>query len=444
LSDKDLEEESMKRFLWLAIATLLASTAIFGGTITVTQPAGGNVVMGGTCPIAWTASGVTASVKIQLVKPGGALVGVLANNLAAGASPWNWTVASPAVIGVQYKIRVRAGDGSAEGESALFTVVQGAEPVPGSISNVKLSGSSPYCLETNYTISWTVTGVTQHLKLELIKGGAVNSVIAPDMAPGTSSKSWTAAGTAASDYKVRVSAIGDPATGESAVFELKTCGGGTGLHVGSVEKYPVKKPVTMIDTLKVLAAAKPPLILPGVYQNYPCSDSFPTVSNPLPLGILQQGWQQFDASGCGINQSSKAGVYWFPWENIQVAAIYRSRIIFYLSEYMGQGAMLESAKLKMKRIHSIHEDANSGCGCSENLFVLMAPMNSSAIPDIGQSIYIPMGETEFSSDVTAIVKNWLDGAWANNGLLHLVGELPCSGGRRCFSCYEASLLLYMK
>jgi hypothetical protein len=162
------------------------------------------------------------------------------------------------------------------------------------------------------------------------------------------------------------------------------------------------------------------------------------------MQVLQQGWQQFDASGCGINQTSKAGVYWFPYENFQVAAIYRSRMIFYLSAYAGQGAALESAKLKMKRVHSIHEDANSGCGCNENLFVLMAPMTSCAIPDIGQSIYIPMGESEFSTDITAIVKNWLDGAWANHGLLLLAGELPCSGGRRCVSCYEASLLLYMK
>ena len=70
-----------------------------------------------------------------------------------------------------------------------------------------------------------ISNVFQHLKLELIKGGAVTSVIAPDMLPGTSSKSWTAAGAAASDYKVRVSAIGAATKGESALFELKTCGG---------------------------------------------------------------------------------------------------------------------------------------------------------------------------------------------------------------------------
>ena len=55
-----------------------------------------------------------------------------------------------------------------------------------------------------------------------------------------------------------------------------------------------------------------------------------------------------------------------------------------------------------------------------------------------------MGATEFTRDVTEIVKQWLDGTVVNNGLLLLAGELPCSGNRRCASCYEASLLLYMK
>lgn len=439
----------MKKNLWMAMGMFLASVALFGGTITVTQPAGGNVTMGCPVQIAWTASNVSSNVKIMLRKPGGALVGTIKNNLPVNGSPFVWTVAVPAVAGTSYKIYVRAIDGSAEGMSAEFSVVQGeAPPLPGSITNVQLSGSSPFCLETEYTINWTVTGVTQHLKLELIKGGAVNAVIALDMAPGTSSKSWTAAGTADSDYKVRVSALDNSVTAESAVFELKTCGsGGTGLHVGSPGKLPFKKPNemhVMPEKMKGTALLKPTATLSGVYKNYPCSDSFPTISYPIPVAVIQQGLQQFDASGCGINQTSKAGIYWFPWENIQVAAIYRSHIIFYLSAYAGQGAALASAKLKMKRIHSIHEDANSGCGCSENLFVLMAPMTSSAIPAIGPSIYIPAGETEFSRDVTDIVKKWLDGSVVNNGLLHLAGELPCSGGRRCVSCYEASLLLYMK
>jgi hypothetical protein len=438
----------MKKFLWTAIASLLAGAALFGGTITVTQPTGGNVAMGGSCTVAWTASNVAVNVKIQLVKPGGALVGALANNLAAGGSPWNWNVASPAVIGQQYKIRVRAVDGSAEGESAAFTVVQGeAPPLPGSISNVKLSGSSPYCLGTDHTISWTVTGVTQHLKLELIKGGGVNSVIATDMAPGTSSKDWTAAGAAASDYKLRVSAIGGSATGESVVFELKTCGGTGGLNPGDFHMGAKAIPKKLLQGQAGLSIQGLPVVVPGVYKNWPGRDSFPANVTGIPASVYEGVWNQVTPAVCytgGSNHTALVGIYWFPYENMQVAVVYRSRIIFYLSEHVKPGATLESAKLKMKRIHSIHEDANSGCGCSENLWVLKEPWASYDIPAIGPRVDVDMGAAEFTRDVTQIVKQWLDGTVVNNGLLLLAGELPCSGGRKCFSCYEASLLLYMK
>lgn len=437
----------MKKNLWMAMGALLASVALFGGTITVTQPAGGDVAMGGTCPIAWTASNVAVNVKIQLVKPGGAQVGVLANTLAAGASPWNWAVASPAVVGQQYRIRVRAVDGSAEGESAVFTVVQGAAPVPGSISNVKLSGSSPYCLGTSYTISWTVTGVTQHLKLELLKGGAVNGVIASDMAPGTSSKDWTAAGTADNDYKIRVSAIGAPATAECAVFELKTCSGFPGLHPGDMKKFKAVKPGGASNLAEKLKGLSVPVTVPGVYLNWPGTDTFPANVTGIPHSVYEGVWNQITPAICyagGSNRTALAGIYWFPYGNVQVAVVYRSRIIFYLSEHVQPGATLESAKLKMKRLHSIHEDANSGCGCEENLWVLKAPWTSYDIPAIGPRVDIDMGAAEFTKDVTQIVKNWLDGTVVNNGLLLLAGELPCSGGRKCFSCYEAKLLLYWK
>ena len=85
----------------------------------------------------------------------------------------------------------------------------------------------------------------------------------------------------------------------------------------------------------------------------------------------------------------------------------------------------------MKRIHSIHEDANSNCGCSEALMVLKAPMTNSDIPAIGERIDISMDTAEFTRDITEIVKKWLDGSVVNNGLLLLAGELPCTGGRRC-------------
>jgi len=147
-------------------------------------------------------------------------------------------------------------------------------------------------------------------------------------------------------------------------------------------------------------------------------------------------------SGCGIgNMTAMVGAYWFPYYQYQAASLYRSRILFYLSKYADKAGALKSAKLRMKRLHSVDEDAGSGCGCSENLWVLEAPMTSCDIPAIGQRIDVSLGTVEFTRDVTEIVRQWLNGSLANNGLLLLAGESPCSGGRKCASCYEASLIL---
>ncbi len=77
----------MKKTLLFAALALFAAGLAFGGTITVSQPTAGDKVMGSSMQIAWTSSGVAGNFKIQLIRPGGALVGVLLNNIAA--SPQN-------------------------------------------------------------------------------------------------------------------------------------------------------------------------------------------------------------------------------------------------------------------------------------------------------------------------------------------------------------------
>jgi hypothetical protein len=114
------------KLIFLALA-LFASVPAFAGTITVSRPVRGTLALGEVCAIHWTAQRVNDRVKIQLIQPGGALVGRLANRLAAGGSPFNWTVAAPAVSGGSYRVRVSAMDNSASGESEVFTI--SANPV---------------------------------------------------------------------------------------------------------------------------------------------------------------------------------------------------------------------------------------------------------------------------------------------------------------------------
>jgi len=334
----------------------------------------------------------------------------------------------------------RSTDGSAEEASAVFIVKDAGAPPPPPNVTLKLvspNGNELWGLGTEHTISWTSTNLTGKVQLDLIIYKSATRAdkmgVIKDNLPANGSHQWkageysifnTAYTVAPGQYRIRVSSMtnNDYHDLSDAPFNLSL----------------------MINQSKPPSAFKAYASLPGIYQNYPGTATFPSkLASPFPWNIYSEAFKKFP--NCGINQFANAGVYWWAQSsNASVAVIYRSRIHFPLSKFAGKSAKLESAKLKMKRVHSIHEDANSGCGCSENIWVLKAPMTAFAYPAIGQRIGVSMGAAEFSKDITDIVKKWLDGTVANNGLLLLAGELPCSGGRTCFSCYEASLLLTMK
>jgi hypothetical protein len=177
----------MKKILLLALLAVFTAGPAFSGTINVTQPAGGNVAMGAVVPIAWTAVGVTGDVKIQLIKPGGALVGLLANNIAPSASPWSWTVVAPAVAGETYKVRVRAVDGMAEGVSAEFTVAAGAGVV--SLAIQTPNGGENWEYGSIQVISWTGSNIPVNCHLYLLKNNQVLGLIS-DTGNGPNGGSW--------------------------------------------------------------------------------------------------------------------------------------------------------------------------------------------------------------------------------------------------------------
>lgn len=132
------------KFIFLALA-LFATGLAFGGTITVTRPVRGDYEAGAVCQIHWTVQRVNDRVKIQLIRPGGALVARLANRLAAGASPFNWTVAAPAVAGGSYRVRVSTMDNSASGESEVFTVTDNPGNPADPLQPVPAPAPAPLC-----------------------------------------------------------------------------------------------------------------------------------------------------------------------------------------------------------------------------------------------------------------------------------------------------------
>ncbi len=105
-------------------------------SLVITAPNGGETLtIGQAVQITWTASNASQKVKLQLIKGGGALVGVIAGNLNATPGAFTWTVGQYqggiAEAGSNYKIRVRLQDGDSEDASnGTFTIAAGAATPP--------------------------------------------------------------------------------------------------------------------------------------------------------------------------------------------------------------------------------------------------------------------------------------------------------------------------
>lgn len=432
----------MKKTFGTSLLVMLLVGSLGAGTLTVVKPNGGESWTLGqaNCQVGWSAAGVSQNVRINLLK-GGTVVGTIAASLPPGSSPFLWTAGKLAdgttvQAGGDYRVRIRAIESSEFDESdGLFSLVNLAPPPPpppAALQLKKPNGGNTLTLHQETEIAWKSIAPASigKVRLQLMKEGCCTIGILAEDLPATGTFAWKAGeypgNTApAGKYRIRVSSMADPKIYDESddPFDLKSL----------ASLMPKGQPVKFLTGETV----------PADVQNYPCHETFPSsIGPPLNISVYQLGWQQMFDSGCFQgSRVAMVGAYWFPYQNFSVASLYRSRIVFDISQYAAKAGALKSAKLRMKRIHSVHEDANSGCGCSENLWVLEAPMNDYHIPAIGQRIDVSLGAAEFSRDVTAIVRQWLDGSLANHGLLLLAGELPCSGGRKCASCYEASLIL---
>lgn len=235
--------ESMKNVLLLIALAVFATGMIHGGTITVTQPGGGNVTMGSVCQIRWTASNVSSKVKIQLIKPGGALVGTILANLPADSSPYYWTVAAPAAVGEQYRIRVRSIEGPAEGASDIFHV-QDREIFRINITSP--SGGERFKVPGNFSVRWNVEGgnLVENINLIVKKGGQVLSTKLIDNT-GVFDTTLPGAISEGNDYTIRLEDADDASHfAESKNFEIYHSGS-PGINVSKPCQYSVFSGETM-------------------------------------------------------------------------------------------------------------------------------------------------------------------------------------------------------
>jgi hypothetical protein len=159
----------MNKISTVAVVVLFLLAPLAAQTITVVAPNGGETLtLGGSCSISWTTTGVSGNVKIQLRRPGGAIVGVIAPGVAHDGSPYAWTVGQTnngTADAGNYRICVIALDGSASDVSDANFAIAGessTEPEPHpSIDSMLITsptGSDSWPLGSNRQIKWKLVG----------------------------------------------------------------------------------------------------------------------------------------------------------------------------------------------------------------------------------------------------------------------------------------------
>jgi hypothetical protein len=204
----------MRKAGLLLFSTFLLIAPLAAQTVTVSLPSGGDVAMGSLMQIAWTSTGVSGGFRIQLIRPGGGLVGLLMPNVAG--SPQSWTVAAPALVGEQYRIRVRALNDSATGESAVFTVTSGDPVDPGGKPTLRLqspNGGETWPSGGMRSITWTTANWSGNVQLSLHQNGVSKGIIAKSLSSAQGSYPWAVGTTdkglaaAGGGYSVLISRI---------------------------------------------------------------------------------------------------------------------------------------------------------------------------------------------------------------------------------------------
>jgi len=113
-----------KTILFVLLVVLPAVLAVAEPTINLVEPMGGDLCLGRQCLIQWTVSDYSGKIRIVLLKSG-STVGVIATDLDATPSTFDWTVGNyqgGAVTewGTNYKIRIRSvGEGPSDQSNKL-------------------------------------------------------------------------------------------------------------------------------------------------------------------------------------------------------------------------------------------------------------------------------------------------------------------------------------
>lgn len=207
----------MERRVMLAAWLALSSLALFGATLRVTSPNGGETVrMGSIQRITWEATDISQQFRIVLMNTGGSRFGKIVENLASDRRSYDWsvpeTLAGDAPEG-RYRIRVVTMDGGIHDDSDTdFSIAVATEPPPAAtLQLLSPNGGETLILNQPTPIRWSQTGLRGTVRLVLIAGNTDAGDVASGLDAAAGQYAWTAGRKAngdlaaeGTDYRIRV------------------------------------------------------------------------------------------------------------------------------------------------------------------------------------------------------------------------------------------------
>jgi len=189
----------------------------------VLSPNGGeDWLCGSTHDIKWNLPNATGNVDINLYKNGvnlGPIVSDIANS-----GTYSWTIntledATKIFIGTDYKVQVRARDGSDSDTSAAFFTISTTLAV------TYPTGGENFLKGSSYDITWTSSSCqSAGIKINVYRNSiSVANFIEQLTGPNSGSYSWTVpTGYADGNYVLRVKTDDDALSADSGVFSVST------------------------------------------------------------------------------------------------------------------------------------------------------------------------------------------------------------------------------
>ena len=205
----------------LAVANLDGTVSNFSGyfsigSIDVTYPNGGEtLVRGQNYQVTWTAPGISGNVKVEVYKGTQMFKQLAANDPNDGSCPF--TPDATFTDGNNYRIAVATLDGTVWNYSGYFSITGGV------IDVTYPDGGETLVRGQNYNVTWTSSGISGNIKVEVYKGSQMfRQLAADDLNDGSCPFTPTAEFPDGSDYRIAVANLSGTVSNFSGYFTIQS------------------------------------------------------------------------------------------------------------------------------------------------------------------------------------------------------------------------------